>query len=88
MTHDSEIKLRKNLKRKTRPAISDGALIPMNIYFGCISYDGELLKKFLQLSRGMRKHLLFFIFDSFQPIVEALDATYGKFLEVEDYYLS
>lgn len=88
MTYDQEIKLKSTLKRKMRPAISDGAMVPMSVYYGCVGYDGSLLKKFLQLSKGMRKHLLFYIYDIFQPVVESLEKQYGHILEFEDSYIS
>lgn len=46
-----------------KPAISDPSQVEMNIYYTIVSYDSKLFKKFMLLSRGMRKHLLFFVMD-------------------------
>lgn len=35
----------------------------MNIYYKIVSYDSKLFKKFMLLSRGMRKHLLFYVME-------------------------
>ena len=47
VTNDKDIKIRKSLRRKTKPAINDPASIPMNIYYKIITYDGNLFKKML-----------------------------------------
>jgi len=40
ISYEKEIKLRRNLKRKMKPAISDGSMVPMNVYSMIVSYDG------------------------------------------------
>lgn len=49
----------------------------MDVYYKIITYDGKLFKKFLQLSKGMRKHLLFHVFDYFEPVNLGFNKKYG-----------
>ncbi len=63
MKHEQELKLKPTLKKKIRPAIEDPAMVPMNIYYLIVTYDSKLFKKFMQLSKGLRKHLLFHVFE-------------------------
>jgi hypothetical protein len=65
--HEEEIKLRKNLKRKQKPAVEDPASVPMEVYFSIVSYDGKMFQQFVKLSKGMRKHLLFHVFEIMAP---------------------
>lgn len=48
----------------------------MNIFYTFVTYDARLFKKFLMLSRGMRKHLLFYTFDLLNPVLTKIDAAY------------
>ena len=82
------VKLRKNLKRKVKPAVEDPALIPMPVYFLIISYDSGLFRKFLNLSRPLRKHLLFHLFSTFSaPIRHSFADAYSKYFEIEAIYV-
>ena len=60
----------------------------MNIYFKIVSYDGRMFKKFVCLSKGMRKHLLFYVFDSTFQIAKDFNRKYGQLLIVESRFLS
>ena len=51
----------------------------MSVYCNIVQYDGTLFKQFTQVSRGFRKHLLFYIFTEFlSPIAEGFTRAYGK----------
>jgi hypothetical protein len=70
--------LRKNLKRKIKPVIEDPAEIPMNIFFMLVKFKGELFKKFMQMSRGFRKHMLYHVFTEYmKPVAEDFDKKYS-----------
>eukprot|EP00347_Sterkiella_histriomuscorum_P020090 403339144 len=88
VTYDEEIKLRPTLKRKIKPLIAEPSDVPMNIYFKIVSYDGRMFKKFVCLSKGMRKHLLFYVFDSTFQIAKDFNRKYGQLLIVESRFLS
>lgn len=49
----------------------------MSLYYQIVTYDSNLFKKFVQLSRGMRKHLLFYTFESLEDIMENFMKKYG-----------
>ena len=71
------MKLRKNLKRKIKPAIEDPASVPMSIFFEFVKFEGNLFKKFVQLSRGFRKHLLYHVFTEYMhPVAESFNNKY------------
>ena len=68
------MKLRRELKRKFKPAIEDPSQVPMSIFFELVKLEGPLFKKFMQLSRGFRKHLLFYVFTEYmQPVAESFN---------------
>lgn len=75
MKHEQELRLRKKLKRKVRPAVEDPASVPMSIYFKIVQYDGMLFKTFTKLSRGFRKHILYHVFNE-QRMSESFNQTY------------
>jgi hypothetical protein len=85
-----DVKVRKNLKKKVIPFVQDPALIPMNIYFLIIQYETNLFKMFLTLARGLRKHLLFYIFETYiNPISNSFKKQYLTHgLELEKSYIS
>ena len=60
----------------------------MSVFYTLVSFDGGLLKKFLTLSKGMYKHLLFYLFDLLEQIDHGFMQTYGQFFEVQSSYLS
>ena len=49
----------------------------MSLYFRIVSYDPKMLKTFLLLSKGMRKHLLFYIFEITKEIGTGFTKKYG-----------
>ena len=80
MSNDSSLKLRKNLKRKFKPAIEDPASVPMSIFFEFVKYEGgSLFKKFMQLSKGFRKHLLYHVFTEYMhPVADSFNNKFCK----------
>ena len=63
----------------------------MNIYFLIVKYRGDLFKKFMQLSRGFRKHFLYHVFTEYMiPIADSFNETFKSSygFEVFDRYLS
>lgn len=60
----------------------------MKVYHTIISFDGRLFKKFVQLSKGMRKHIIFHFFETTNSIVKDFNRKYGQLLFVESRYLS
>mmetsp|Transcript_28969 Transcript_28969/g.27914 ORF Transcript_28969/g.27914 Transcript_28969/m.27914 type:complete len:99 (+) Transcript_28969:542-838(+) len=67
--NDGKIKLRPTLKKKIRMAIEDPASIPMNIYYSIVTYDTRLFKLLMVSSKGLRKHLLYFLMTSINSTV-------------------
>ena len=90
MSNDQELKLRRNLKRKVKPAIEDPAQVPMSVYYLIVKYSNGLFKKFTQLSVGFRKHLLYHLFTEYlQPISNGFLEIYQRQgLEVISRYLT
>jgi hypothetical protein len=61
----------------------------MNIYYMIVSYDSKLFKKFMLLSKGMRKHLLFFVMDELKTkIIEQFKHAYDQYFDFESQSLS
>ena len=61
----------------------------MNIYYLFSTYDTKLFKKLLLLSRGMRKHLLFYVFEEVkETILERFKQKYSLFFDYESFFLS
>ena len=56
----------------------------MSVFFKIVSYEGSLFKTFTRLSRGFRKHLLYYVFSEYlKPIAESFNKQYKEFgLEV------
>ena len=77
------MRLRKNLKRKIKTVVDDPSQVPMSLYFRIVSYDPKMLKPFLMLSRGMRKHLLFYVFESTKDIGAGFAKKYGQLFELQ-----
>jgi hypothetical protein len=59
VVYDKQLNLKQTLKKKIRPLTKKPEEVPINIFIMLISYDGGLLKKFTQLCKGFRRHLLF-----------------------------
>jgi hypothetical protein len=72
------VRLRKGLKLKIKPAIEDPASVPMSIYFNLIAYDTQMFKSFVSLSHGMRKHLLFYVFEIMAPTLDHFMRKFGS----------
>jgi hypothetical protein len=70
--------LRRGLIRKLKPAeIEDPAQVPMKIFFEFVKCEGSLFKKFMRLSRGFRKHLLYHIFTEYMiPVADSFNSRY------------
>jgi len=66
-----------------KQVVEDPALVPMNIYYTIITYDGKLFKQFTKLSRGMRKHLLFHVFERFEGVCHSFQKKYGQALQIK-----
>lgn len=50
----------------------------MNIFFMLVKFKGELFKKFMQMSRGFRKHMLYHVFTEYmKPVAEDFDKKYS-----------
>ena len=49
----------------------------MKIFFLLVQFKGDLFKKFMQMSRGFRKHLLYHVFQEYmKPISDSFDSKY------------
>ena len=55
----------------------------MDVFYNIIKYDSRLFKKLILLSKGMKKHLLFHLFDNTTSICEQFMKKYGQVLEIE-----
>lgn len=88
ITYEDNLKLRPNLKRKIKQVVSEPSEVAMSIYYKIVSFDGRLFKKFVRLSKGMRKHLLFHVFESTASIAKDFNRKYGQLLYAESRYLS
>lgn len=77
ITCEDHLKLRPNLKRKIKQVIADPSEVSMEIFHKIVSFDGRLFKKFVQLSKGMRKHIIFHFFESTASIAKDFNRKYG-----------
>lgn len=87
VTNEQEVRLRGNLKRKIKKVVEDPASVPMEILYRIISYDPKIFKKFLSLSKDLKKHLLFHCFDTTRELSQAFTRKYGQLLILESRYL-
>ena len=53
-------------------------MIPMNVYYTMVTYDSNLFKKFMQLAKGLRKHLLFYVFEEMAGVSDAFMKKYDQ----------
>lgn len=62
----------------------------MNVYFSIVTFDSNLFKKFTGLSKGFRKHLLYYVFTSYlAPVSDSFNSAYSIHgLNVVSRYLS
>ncbi len=88
VTHDQELRLRGNLRRKIKQVVEDPASVPMEIFYRITSYDPKIFKKFLALSKDLKKHLLFHCFDTTRDLSHAFTRKYGQLLTLESRFLT
>jgi len=69
--------LKKTLKKKIKPFTKSAENVPIEIFVLLTSYDGGLVKKFSQLCKGFRRHILFEFRRRMDPAIEAFKKVYG-----------
>ena len=87
LVYDHKLKLKQNLKKKIKPFIKDASVVPMNIFFTLVVFDGGLLKPFTMLCKGFRKHILFEFKNQFAPAVEKFKEAYKDYFEFDSMHL-
>lgn len=60
----------------------------MEIFYRIISYDPKMFKKIIGLSRDMKRHLLFHVFDTTKALSSAFNKKYGQLLMLESRFLN
>ena len=53
-----------------------------------INYDGMLLKKFLLLSKGMYKHLIFYLMDQLKHLEASFSHAFGFYFDFINSYIT
>ena len=57
--YDKQLNLKQTLKKKIKPFTRSPQDVPIGIFILLTAYDGGLVKKFTQLCKGFRRHILF-----------------------------
>ena len=57
--------------------------MPIEIFVLLTSYDGSLVKKFTQLCKGFRRHILFEFRRQMDPAIEAFKKQYADYFEFD-----
>lgn len=81
MAYDRELSLKQTLKKKIKPFTKNPEEIPINIFVVLTTYDGGLVKKFSQLCKGFRRHILFEFKRQMEPTIEAFKMVYSEYFE-------
>ena len=55
--------------------------MPINIFVLLTEFDGGNVKKFTQLCKGFRRHILFEFKQQMQPAIEAFQREYEEYFE-------
>ena len=55
--------------------------VPIRIFIMLTGYDGGLVKKFTQLCKGFRRHVLFEFKKQMEPAIAAFKRSYGEYFE-------
>lgn len=81
VVYDKQLNLKQTLKKKIKPFFKSPEDVPMSIFIKLTSFDGGLVKKFSQLCKGFRRHLLFEFRQQMQPAIDAFKQEYGEYFE-------
>ena len=81
MVYDKQLNLKQTLKKKIKPFTSNPEEVPINIFVKLTEYDGGNVKKFTQLCKGFRRHILFEFKQQMQPAIEAFQREYEDYFE-------
>jgi hypothetical protein len=81
VVYDKQLHLKQTLKKKIKPFTKNPEAVPMKIFVLLTTYDGGLLKKFTQLCKGFRRHILFEFRQQMDSAVEAFKKQYGEYFE-------
>ena len=54
-----------------KPFTRKAELVPIEIFMKLTEFDGGLVKKFTQLCKGFRRHIIFEFKQQMQPAIEA-----------------
>ena len=81
VVYDKQLSLKETLKKKIKPFFKNPEQIPIKIFVVISEYDGSLVKKFTQLCKGFRRHILFEYKRMMSPAIEAFKRQYTDYFE-------